>query len=125
MSGPLTKQTKTNIPAQAGIHFYSKLKEIGSPLARGCTWGVLLAAFAGMTVAFMANVAHAQNLSLNIGGGAPGSTATQIIQLVALITVLSLAPSILMMLTSFVRIVVSLSLLRTAIGLQQTPPNMV
>jgi flagellar biosynthesis protein FliP len=44
---------------------------------------------------------------------------------VALVTVLSLAPSILMMVTSFVRIVVSLSLLRTALGMQQTPPNMV
>jgi len=48
-----------------------------------------------------------------------------VVQLVALITVLSLAPSILMMVTSFVRIVVVLSLLRTAIGVQQSPPNSV
>lgn len=41
----------------------------------------------------------------------------------ALLTILSLAPSILMMLTSFTRIVVVLSMLRTALGLQQTPPN--
>ena len=47
------------------------------------------------------------------------------LQLTALITVLSLAPSILIMTTSFVRIVVVLSLLRTAIGLQQAPPNVV
>jgi flagellar biosynthetic protein FliP len=74
---------------------------------------------------FFANPALAQNLSLNIGG--PGSTNTsgQIVQMVALITILSLAPSILMMVTSFVRIIVSLSLLRTALGIQQTPPNMV
>jgi flagellar biosynthetic protein FliP len=45
--------------------------------------------------------------------------------LVALLTVLSIAPSILIMMTSFTRIVVVLSFLRTAIGIQQTPPNTV
>ncbi|HVY12904.1 MAG TPA: flagellar biosynthetic protein FliP, partial [Alphaproteobacteria bacterium] len=86
-------------------------------------------AFAGMAflsaILFLAHPALAQSLSLNVGGAAGGTTTAQIIQLVALITILSLAPSILMMVTSFVRIVVSLSLLRTALGLQQTPPNMV
>ncbi|MFI4962598.1 MAG: flagellar type III secretion system pore protein FliP [Legionellales bacterium] len=47
------------------------------------------------------------------------------LQAFALLTVLSLAPSILIMLSSFTRIVVVLSLLRTALGLQQTPPNTV
>jgi len=42
-----------------------------------------------------------------------------------LLTVLTLAPAILIMTTSFVRIIVVLSLLRTAIGLQQSPPNSV
>ena len=45
--------------------------------------------------------------------------------MVGLLTVLSLAPSIVIMTTSFVRIVVVLSLLRTAMGLQQSPPNSV
>jgi flagellar biosynthetic protein FliP len=62
-------------------------------------------------------------LSLNLGTG-DGLTA-RVLQLTALITVLSLAPSILIMTTSFIRIVVVLSLLRTAIGLQQAPPNVV
>ncbi|ABS64177.1 flagellar biosynthetic protein FliP [Parvibaculum lavamentivorans DS-1] len=48
-----------------------------------------------------------------------------IVQIVALVTVLSLAPSILIMVTSFVRIIVVLSLLRTALGMQQSPPNAV
>lgn len=74
---------------------------------------------------FFAFPAQAQNLSLNLNGGEGASGPSQIVQMVALITVLSLAPSILMMVTSFVRIVVSLSLLRTALGLQQTPPNTV
>ncbi|MBL8545541.1 MAG: flagellar type III secretion system pore protein FliP [Hyphomonadaceae bacterium] len=62
-------------------------------------------------------------LSVNLGTG-DGLTA-RVLQLAALITVLSLAPSIIIMTTSFVRIVVVLSLLRTAIGLQQAPPNVV
>lgn len=64
--------------------------------------------------------------AINIDLGAKSGTATgQIIRLVALLTILSLAPSILMMVTSFTRIIVVLSLLRSAIGIQQTPPNSV
>ena len=48
-----------------------------------------------------------------------------VVQIVALVTVLSLAPSILIMVTSFVRIIVVLGLLRTALGMQQSPPNAV
>ena len=47
------------------------------------------------------------------------------LQVFALLTVLSLAPSILIMLSSFTRIVIVLSMLRNALGLQQTPPNTV
>jgi flagellar biosynthetic protein FliP len=65
----------------------------------------------------------AQNFSLDLGDGT--STTGRIVQLLLLMTVLTLAPSILMMVTSFVRIVVVLSLLRTAIGVQQSPPNSV
>src|SRR4030095_9793175 len=49
----------------------------------------------------------------------------RVVQLMILLTVLSLAPSILVMVTAFTRIVVVLSFLRSAIGLQQTPPNAV
>lgn len=47
------------------------------------------------------------------------------LQVFALLTVLSLTPGILIMLSSFTRIVVVLSMLRSALGLQQTPPNTV
>lgn len=71
--------------------------------------------------------AAAQSLSLDMGdaleGG--GSATARLIQLVLLIALISLAPSILVMVTSFTRIVVVLSFLRSAIGLQQTPPNQV
>jgi len=67
--------------------------------------------------------AAAQTFSLDFGDGS--STTGRIVQLLALLTILSLAPSILVMVTSFTRIVVVLSFLRSALGLQQTPPNAV
>src|SRR4051812_11411637 len=53
------------------------------------------------------------------------SMSSRILQIFLLITVLGLAPSILIMVTSFVRISIVLSVVRTAIGLQQSPPNQV
>ena len=61
--------------------------------------------------------------SLDFGQG--GQATGRIVQLIALLTVITLAPSILVMMTSFVRIVIVLSLLRTALGTQGTPPNTV
>ncbi len=66
--------------------------------------------------------ASAQDLSLSLG--ADSSTATRSVQLIALITVLSLAPGLLMMITCFPFVVTVLAILRQAIGLQQSPPNM-
>ena len=63
--------------------------------------------------------------SVNVDLGKNGSLSGRVIQLIGLMTVLSLAPSIVIMTTSFVRMVVVLSLLRTALGLQQSPPNAV
>ena len=57
--------------------------------------------------------------------GDVGRLTGRIIQLLALLTILSLAPSILVVVTSFTRIVVVLSIIRSALGLQQTPPNAV
>jgi flagellar biosynthetic protein FliP len=66
--------------------------------------------------------ALAQSVSLDLGGSQPGATA-RLVQLTALIGLLSLAPSILVMATAFTRIVIVLALLRTAIGAQGVPPN--
>jgi flagellar biosynthetic protein FliP len=65
----------------------------------------------------------AQSINFDLGQG-PATTA-RLVQLTLLITVLTLAPSILVMVTCFTRIIVVLSFLRTAIGIQQTPPNVV
>ncbi len=77
-----------------------------------------------LAVALLSRPAVAQNLSLDLGDGGAQSTA-RIVQLLALLTVLSLAPSILVMVTAFTRIAVVLSFLRSAIGLQSAPPNAV
>ena len=75
---------------------------------------------------FSATPLAAQDISINLGQGtAGGGLNERIIQLIALLTVLSLAPSILVMMTSFTRIVVVLSLLRTALGTATSPPNSV
>lgn len=66
--------------------------------------------------------AHAQEFSVSLGDD--GSLSARTIQLFALITVLSLAPGLAIMITCFPFIVTVLSILRQAIGLQQSPPNM-
>ncbi len=78
-------------------------------------------------ISFMAFASEvfAQNISVDLGNPKGGSSAETIFRLFVILTILSLAPSILMMVTSFTRIIVVLSLLRSAIGIQQTPPNVV
>lgn len=68
--------------------------------------------------------ALAQSLSIDLGGEG-GSATGRMIQIILVITIISLAPAILVMVTSFTRIIVVLSFLRSAMGVQQTPPNQV
>ncbi|MDQ2079948.1 flagellar type III secretion system pore protein FliP [Xanthobacteraceae bacterium Astr-EGSB] len=76
-----------------------------------------------LVAALSTGTASAQDISINFGQG--GGLTERVVQLIALLTVLSLAPSILVMVTSFTRIVVVLSLLRTALGTATAPPNSV
>lgn len=69
--------------------------------------------------------AQAGTAPLNINLDDDLFSSQRIFQMIVLITVLSLAPGIVMMVTSFTRIVIVFSFLRTAIGLQTTPPNLV
>lgn len=75
-----------------------------------------------LILAVMPSVSLAQGLNFPIGDGA--SFNGRAIQLIGLITVLSLAPGIIMMVTSFPLLITVLAILRQAIGLQQSPPNM-
>jgi flagellar biosynthetic protein FliP len=62
---------------------------------------------------------------VNVSSGKGGQQYSLTLQLLALMTTLTLLPSLLLMMTSFVRIIIVLSLLRQALGTAQTPPNSV
>jgi flagellar biosynthetic protein FliP len=88
-------------------------------------------ALATVALVLLATRAHAGQgflpaVSLQIGGqdGGPEHVSSSL-QIVALLTLLSVAPAILVMLTGFVRIVIVLSFLRQAVGTQSMPPNQV
>ena len=68
------------------------------------------------------NVGAAQDIAISFGD--EGSISARTLQLIALVTVLSLAPGLAIMVTCFPFLVTVLSILRQAIGLQQSPPNM-
>ena len=94
-----------------------------TPGVRRC---LLLATFAlgfGLGLCW-GDPASAQSLNLDMGVR-DGQFTSRTLQLAALVTVLSMAPSILMVVTSFARIIIVLSLLRTALGTSMTPPNTV
>jgi flagellar biosynthetic protein FliP len=75
--------------------------------------------------ALAAAPAVAQSLNIDFGAKGDSSTTNRIVQLFLLMTVLSVAPAILMMVTAFTRIVVVLSILRRALGTNTAPPNTV
>lgn len=81
---------------------------------------------AAMILAATTGGALAQGFSLQqlIPAGS-GTASGQIVQLVALLTVLSLAPGLLIMVTSFTRFIIAFSLLRSGLGLQTTPANLI
>ncbi len=64
-------------------------------------------------------------LTLNLGETAKPEQVSVVLQILVLLTILSMAPAILLMTTSFIRIVVVLSFLRQAMGTQQMPPNQI
>jgi flagellar biosynthetic protein FliP len=98
-------------------------------LRKGRTYG-LLAALGGLSLV-MGGCTGATgqqampNVRVQVGGPEGGDSMSMGVQLLLLLTVLSLVPAVLMMVTSFVRIAIVLSFARTAIGMQQMPPNQV
>ena len=86
--------------------------------------GVIAATLLVLGLGF--SVAHAQGVPLiNVTNAPGGSQYSLTLQLLALMTALTLLPSLLLMMTSFVRVIIVMSLLRQALGTGQTPPNMV
>ena len=64
-------------------------------------------------------------LTLGFGGAQEGGQASTVVQILIMLTVLSVAPAILLMTTAFIRIVIVPSFVRHAMGTQQMPPNQV
>lgn len=87
----------------------------------------ILMAFIGIFL--FCDVASAQvalpNINLSVGGSSEPEELTKALQIMVVLTVLALAPSILIMTTSFIRIVIVLSLVRQAVGTPSLPPNQV
>ena len=81
------------------------------------------AAALALPLAALALPAAAQSVSIDLGAGGQAGTTMRLVQLTALIGLISLAPSLLVMATAFTRIAIVLSLLRSAIGAQGIPPN--
>lgn len=81
--------------------------------------------FAGAFAAGFGVLAADPGVTLTLNGAETPQGTANSLQILFLLTLLSLAPSILIMMTSFTRIVIVLSFLRNALGLQQTPPNQV
>jgi flagellar biosynthesis protein FliP len=115
----------------------------GAPVARRVGLVLLLAALLGVVLALLAGPASAAptapvaptaptapvvpggpvdgGVDISIGGGSPSTSIT----LILAITVLSVAPAVLLLATSFTKIIVVLSLTRNALGMQMSPPNTV
>lgn len=81
----------------------------------------------GIAAAVLAAVPVASAQQIDLGGiaQANGTTVGYIIQMFGLLTVLSVAPGLLIMVTSFTRFVIAFSILRAGIGLQSTPANLI
>ena len=112
----------------------------GVPVARRVGLVLLIAALFGVVLALLAGPASAaptapveptaptapvvpgvDGLDISIGGGSPSTSIT----LILAVTVLSVAPAVLLLATSFTKIIVVLSLTRNALGMQMSPPNTV
>lgn len=81
--------------------------------------------YAVLLLALTLSGAEAQQIDLGAIGQADGTTIGYIIQMFGLLTVLSVAPGLLIMVTSFTRFVIAFSILRAGIGLQTTPANLI
>lgn len=94
--------------------------------SRRWSWGAAGTLALSVSVwAVCAHPAFAQQFSLNLGEGGTGSTTARLVQTLLLMTVLTLAPSFVLMVTCFTRLIVVLSILRQAMGTNTTPPNQV
>ncbi|WP_238701311.1 flagellar type III secretion system pore protein FliP [Mariprofundus erugo] len=86
---------------------------------------LLVAALMLLLMPQLADAATIPTLSLNLGDGEDPDTWFTGLKILAMLTILTLAPSILVMMTSFTRILIVFAFLRQALGTQQAPPNQI
>jgi len=86
---------------------------------------LVLAAFLLVPVAAWAQGLPIPTIKIGVGEAKDAGEVSILIQILILLTVLSLAPAILIMMTSFTRLVIVFSFLRSALGTQQMPPNQI
>jgi flagellar biosynthetic protein FliP len=98
-------------------------------MSRRCRLGIIALAVGGLLLAGKSMVYGEPSswpiptLQIGVGEAKGPEEVSVVIQILALLTVLSLAPAILIMMTSFTRLIVVFSFLRHALGTQQMPPN--
>jgi len=92
---------------------------------RKILFGVTMLILAMSPLAAAQETVKIPNVTISLGSAGDSSQLVTGIQILLLLTVLSTAPALLMMVTSFTRVVVVLSFVRRAIGTQTTPPNQV
>lgn len=85
---------------------------------------ILMVMALGVIIPSLTYASSIPGISINIGGENAGEFS-ETLQILFTVTVLALAPSIIMMMTSFTRIIISLHFLKSAIGTQQMPPNQI
>lgn len=99
-------------------------KRLKKPLLRFVISTAIVAVLV-ITLLCISVYASDPGISIQINGADTKEERVEALDILLLLTILALLPSILIMMTSFTRIIIVLSLLRNAIGLQQTPPNQV
>ncbi len=87
--------------------------------------GLLVSAGVAMAQTRVQGDTQLPSLDSLLGDNGGGAVSGRIIQMIAVLTVLSVAPGLLIMMTSFTRFVIALSFLRSGLGLQSTPANLV
>lgn len=86
---------------------------------------IVLALFVLCSIGTHADTAALPTITVDFGNAAEGPQVASTVQILILLTVLTMAPSIVIMMTCFTRIIIIFSFLRKALGLQSTPPNQV
>lgn len=86
---------------------------------------LLVTAFLPLMCPALGLAQDSPGLTVNMGPTSGPAQVSMVLQILVLMTILTMAPAILLMTTSFIRIVVVLSFLRQAMGTQQMPPNQI